>query len=276
MCAPDVLAAVQERLGRREFLKWGGAAAAAGALAGCGGGVAGGAGVPLRVRNVQGLTHTLNSAFPIWPGFAPIQVTNVRSFEKDGFFANTWQAPEHHGTHVDAPIHFGKGAWSADQIPDERLVCPVVLIHVHDRAAGNPDTQVTVEDLRAWERQHRRIPEGAAVLMHSGWEARARDINAFRNMDGKGTMHFPGFGKEAAEFLLKERNINGIGTDTLSLDHGASQDFAVHFSVLPANKWGIENLANLAKVPPVGATLFVGIPKVEGASGGTARVIAVW
>lgn len=276
MCAPDVLAAVQERLGRREFLKWGGAALAAGTLAGCGGGVAGGTGVTLRMQHIQGLTHTLNGAFPIWPGFSPIQVTNVRNFEKDGFYANVWQAPEHHGTHVDAPIHFGKGAWSADQIPDESLVCPVVVIHVHDRATGNPDTQVAVEDLRGWERQHGRIPEGAAVLMYSGWEARARDINAFRNMDGKGTMHFPGFGKEAAEFLLKERNINGIGTDTLSLDHGASQDFAVHFSVLPANKWGIENLANLAKIPPAGATLFVGIPKVEGASGGTARVIAVW
>jgi len=276
MCAPDVLAAVGERLGRREFLKWGGAAAAAGVVAGCGGGRASGAGVSLRVRNVQGLTHTLNSAFPIWPGFAPIQVTNVRSFEKDGFFANTWQAPEHHGTHVDAPIHFGKGAWSADEIPDQALVCPVALIHVHERAASNPDTQVTVDDLRAWERQHGKIPEGAAVLMHSGWETRAGDINAFRNMDGKGTMHFPGFGKEAAEFLLKERSINGIGVDTLGLDHGASQDFAVHFTLLPANKWGIENLANLAKIPPAGATLFVGLPKVQGASGGIARILAVW
>jgi kynurenine formamidase len=89
-------------------------------------------------------------------------------------------------------------------------------------------------------------------------------------------MDFPRFGKEAAEFLLKERSINGIGVDTLSLDYGASKDFAVHYSVLPTNKWGIENLANLASIPEVGATLFVCLPRVKGASGGPARILAVW
>jgi kynurenine formamidase len=226
--------------------------------------------------NVLGLTHVHATSFPIWPGFNPIQVANLVTHEKDGFYANLWVTPEHHGTHVDAPVHFGKGAWSADAIPDNALVCPAVVIHVHDRARTNADTQVTVDDLKAWEAKHGRIPAGAAVLMHSGWEARAGDQAAFRNMDGQGVMHFPGFGKEAGEFLLKERNISGIGVDTLSLDHGASKDFAVHYSVLPANKWGIENLANLAKIPEAGATIFVGVPKVKGASGGPARILAVW
>jgi len=75
---------------------------------------------------------------------------------------------------------------------------------------------------------------------------------------------------------LKEREINGIGVDTLSVDYGPSQDFKVHYSVLPANKWGLENLANLGKVPQRGATVFVGLPKVKGASGGPTRVLALW
>jgi kynurenine formamidase len=226
--------------------------------------------------NVMDLSHVHTGSFPIWPGFIPIQVANLLTHDKDGFFVNIWVTPEHHATHVDAPIHFGKNAWSADAVPANTLVCAAVVIHIHDRARGNPDAQVTVDDLRAWESKHGRIPAGAAVLMHSGWEARAGDQSAYRNMDAQGAMHFPGFSKETGEFLLKERNINGIGVDTLSLDHGASKDFAVHYSVLPANKWGIENLANLAKIPEAGATIFVGLPKVKGASGGPARILAVW
>jgi kynurenine formamidase len=275
MCAPSVLESLCEKLGRREFLKWSGIAAAAGTVM---------APTPVRAQtaprpgfsNVMDLSHVHAGSFPIWPGFVPIQVANLVTHDKDGFFANIWVTPEHHATHVDAPIHFGKNAWSAEAVPANTLVCAAVVIHIHDRARGNPDAQVTVDDLKAWETKHGRIPAGAAVLMHSGWEARAGDQTAFRNMDAQGVMHFPGFSKETGEFLLKERNINGIGVDTLSLDHGASKDFAVHYLVLPANKWGIENLANLAKIPEAGATIFVGLPKVKGASGGPARILAVW
>ena len=120
------------------------------------------------------------------------------------------------------------------------------------------------------------LPLGAAVLMWSGWEERASDEAAYRNIDSKGVMHFPGFSREAAEFLVNGRAARGIGVDTLSLDYGPSTDFAAHCAVLSANRWGIENLANLGRLPPRGATLFVGLPRVKGASGGPARILAVW
>lgn len=280
MCAPQVLQAIGDRLGRREFL--GAAMAGAAALGALTvprlAGAAEGKRPTARrgSRAVMSLSHVQSTQFPIWPGFNPIEITTVRSHEKDGFFGNTWTLFEHHGTHLDAPIHFAKGKWSADEIPDEALVAPAVVIHVHDRARQDPDTVVTVDDLKAWEAKHGRIPARGAVLMHSGWEARAGDQGAFRNADPQDVMHFPGFGKEAAEFLVKERSIVGIGVDTLSLDPGTSKDFAAHLAVLGANKWGIENLANLARIPDRGATVFVGVPKVKGASGGPARVLAVW
>ena len=227
-------------------------------------------------QKVLDLSHTLSSSTPIWPGFTPIQIRNLVTHDKDGFYANQWTVHEHHGTHLDAPLHFAKGKWAADEIPEASLVCPAVVVHVHERAKTRADTVVTVEDLKAWEGKHGRIPRGAAVLMHSGWEARIGDQTAYRNMDDRQVLHFPGFSPEAADFLLKERQVNGIGVDTLSLDYGASKDFKVHYSVLPANKWGIENLANLAKLPERGATVFVGLPKVKGASGGPTRVLAVW
>jgi kynurenine formamidase len=280
MCAPQVIQAIGDWLGRREFLGMVlSGAAAVGAPAMASPAEAAEAKRPASrgaPRNVMGLSHVLSAQFPIWPGFAPIQVTKVRDHDKDGFYVNSWTLVEHHGTHVDAPIHFAKGKWSADEIPDATLVAPAVVIHVHDRAKADPDTAVTVDDLKAWERRHGRIPAAAAVFMHSGWEARANDQAAFRNADAQDAMHFPGFGKDAAEFLAKERSIVGIGVDTLSLDLGNSKDFAVHVTVLGANKWGIENLANLARIPESGATVFVGVPKVKAASGGPARVVAVW
>jgi kynurenine formamidase len=133
-----------------------------------------------------------------------------------------------------------------------------------------------MEDIRAWEKKHGRVPREAAVLMWSGWEQRAGDQAAYRNMDNQGIMHFPGFSPEAVEFLVKERAIGGIGVDTLSLDYGPSTDFGAHFAVLPANRWGIENLANVGRIPPKGAILFVGVPRVQGASGGPSRILAVW
>ena len=227
-------------------------------------------------QKVQDLSHTLSATTPIWPGATPIQLQTLMTHDKDGYYANQWTVHEHHGTHLDAPLHFGKGKWAADEIPETSLICPAVVIHVEERAKTDPDTRVTVDDLKAWEAKHGRIPLGAAVLMSSGWEIRIGDQTAYRNMDAKNVMHFPGFSPEAAEFLLKEREINGIGVDTLSVDYGPSQDFKVHYSVLPANKWGLENLANLGKVPERGATVFVGLPKVKGASGGPTRVLALW
>jgi kynurenine formamidase len=279
MCAPHVIQSAAERLGRRDFLALAmGGATALGTLAAAPVVVAAEAKrtAARRGRQAASLSHVLTPQFPVWPGFAPIEITNVKSHDKDGFYANTWTITEHNGTHVDAPIHFAKGKWSADEIPDEVLVAPAVVIHIHDRAKADADTAVTAEDLAGWEKKHGRIPAGAAVFMHSGWETRANDQAAFRNADAQNVMHFPGFSKAAAEFLVKERSIVGIGTDTLSLDAGNSKDFATHVVVLGANKWGIENLANLAKIPESGATVFVGVPKVKGASGGPARVVAVW
>lgn len=280
MCAPQVIQAVGERVARREFLGIvTSGAAAVGVLAALSSAEAADAKRPPsrgRTRNVMGLSHVQSSQFPTWPGFTPIEVTKVRDHDRDGFYSNTWTIYEHHGTHVDAPIHFAKGKWSADEIPDATLVAPAAVIHIHDRARTDPDAALTVDDLKAWEQKHGRIPAGGAVLMHSGWDARANDQTAFRNTDSQNVMHFPGFSKEAAEFLVRDRSIVGIGVDTMSLDPGNSKDFATHVTVLGANRWGIENLANLARIPESGATVFVGMPKVKAASGRPARVVAVW
>jgi kynurenine formamidase len=111
--------------------------------------------------------------------------------------------------------------------------------------------------------------------MNSGWDQRVGDSQAFLNADAEAVLHFPGFSGEAAQFLIEERDIVGVGVDTLSLDVGMSTDFAAHLTFLPAGKYGLELMANLDDVPPAGATLIVGAPKHQGGSGGPARVFAV-
>jgi kynurenine formamidase len=226
--------------------------------------------------NVLDLTHTLSPAFPIWPGGVPIKITNIAKVEKQGFYANGWQLVEHHGTHLDAPAHFIAKGQTAERLEPSALVVPAAVIDIRTRARKNADAVVTIDDLKAWEKAHGRLPKQCGVFLNSGWDAKAGDAKAFLGLDESKTLHFPGYSKEACEFLLKEREVAGLAVDTLSLDFGASKDFAVHKLWLGAGKWGLECVANLAKLPPAGATVFVGAPKVIGASGGPTRVLAVW
>jgi kynurenine formamidase len=266
-------------LSRREALRL--AAGAAGAVA-CSsrGAAAGAAGAKraLAAGNVLDLTHPLSAAFPIWPSPVnfPIKVTRAATVAKDGYFANKWELVEHHGTHLDAPAHFAPKGATAERLAAASLVVPAAVIDIRARARKDADAVVTLDDLKAWEKAHGRLPKNCGVFLNSGWDAKAGDAKAFLGQDDSRTLHFPGFSKEASEFLLKEREVAGLAVDTLSLDFGASKDFAVHRLWLGAGRWGLECVANLAKLPPTGATVFVGAPKVVGASGGPARVLAVW
>jgi kynurenine formamidase len=155
-------------------------------------------------------------------------------------------------------------------------VGPAAVIDLTEKARKNADGVVTIDDLKAWEKTHGRLPKKCGVFLNSGWDAKAGDARLFLGQDRSKTLHFPGFSKEACEWLLMERDVTGLAVDTLSLDFGASVDFAVHKLWLGAGKWGLECVANLSKLPPAGATVFVGAPKVIGASGGPTRVLAVW
>jgi len=281
VCAPAVIQHVATELSRRRFLEAAGAAAAALLLPwreASAQAAPAPSGRSLSFTHLADLTHTLTPHFPVFPSFDSPRLETRYTVERDGFYAREWIVAEHSGTHLDAPAHFvaGPDLWTADQIPLENLIAPLVVVSIEERAARDHDAQVTVDDLIAWERQHGPIPQGAAVCMYSGWERRLANPVTFTNADSMGTMHFPGFSFEAAQFLVHERQVAGIGVDTLSLDIGPSTDFAVHLEVLGANKWGLENLANLATVPPAGGTLIAAPPKVEGASGGPLRVLAVW
>jgi kynurenine formamidase len=229
-----------------------------------------------RRHGPRDLTHPLTTTFPAFvPGQEAVRRTVV-TIEANGYYLQEWRIIEHIGTHVDAPGHFVAGGRLAPELRPSELITPAVVIDIADRAAQDPDTVVTVDDLRAFERRHGRIPRGAAVLMDSGWAAKVDDPAAYRNPDAAGTLHFPGFGAEATEWLLRRRHIRSLGVDTLSTDPGNSTTFQTHLLLAGADRYGIENLANLDRIPKRGATIMVGLIPYEEGSGGQARILATW
>ena len=227
------------------------------------------------ISRIVDLSHPIGKDIPTFDPAETLSVRTVSQYDKDGYFARELVLPEHFSTHVDAPAHFVRGTWTADQIPAERLVRPLVVLEVADRTENNPDYLVGVDDIAAWEKQHGHIPAGAVVMAHTGWDRRWNSAPAFRNADIKGILHFPGYSVEAAEFLVSAREVAGLGIDTLSVDTGQSSDFPVHRFTSAHSVYHIEAVANLNEVPPVGALVVVALAKVEGGSGSPARVLAL-
>jgi kynurenine formamidase len=224
---------------------------------------------------VLDLSYAINDKLVPWPGDEKFFEAKVNaSIEKNGYFTRSFWMLEHYGTHVDAPAHFPPGKATVDQIPLKQLFGPAVVIDVQAESGKDADFQLPAARVLDWEKQHGRIPEGAIVLLRTGWASRWPDAERYRNQDASGTMHFPGFSAEAAK-LLMERKVSGLGCDTLSIDYGASKDFPVHHLALGAGLYHVENLADLGELPESGAFLIVAPIKLEGGSGGPARVFAL-
>jgi kynurenine formamidase len=194
--------------------------------------------------------------------------------EKNGYFTRSFWMLEHYGTHLDAPAHFPPGKATVDQIPLKQLMGPAVVLDVRAEGAKDADFQLPGASVEAWEKRHGRIPEGAIVLLRTGWASRWPDAQRYRNQDAQGKMHFPGFSAGAARLLI-ERKVSGLGCDTMSIDYGASADFAVHHLALGAGLYHLENLADLSEMPESGAFLIAAPIKLEGGSGGPVRVFAL-
>ena len=223
------------------------------------------------------LTHALSSTTPFWPSPRgnPFTHDTIRAHSDGSPSMAAYSTPEHHGTHIDAPVHSAEGQPSVDRLTPDDLFGPAAVIDISAQSEADPDYSVTVADVEAWESEHGRIPSGAIVLLHTGWGDRYTDPVAYPNLDAEGNLHFPGFSAEVGELLVNERDIRGIGIDNLSIDPGVGPGFPVHGIVNGSGKFHLENVANLGQVPAVGAYVIVAPIKIEGGSGGQVRIFAV-
>ncbi|MEM1065050.1 MAG: cyclase family protein [Pseudomonadota bacterium] len=272
MCHPVIMEYVKGRaLSRRDFFR---GSAAAGATLAAASTVAPRPVLAQGATQIVDVTHTLVPDFPTYFGEQQFFEEDVFTYAENAFNLKMLRVNEHTGTHIDAPLHFTDGGTSIDEVPVETLVAPLAIVDIREKAEADPDAQVTPDDLAAWIAEHGPIPTGACVAQNAGWQARLGTAG-FRNADDEGRMHFPGFHVEAVQMLLDEAEVVGVGVDTLSIDYGLSGDFITHYTWLPANRWAVENMANLDQLPATGATLVVGAPKHQGGTGGPCRLIAL-
>lgn len=220
------------------------------------------------------------------PMFAPspgLTLTEISRYDSHGpgWYWNIMTLGEHTGTHFDAPIHWVTGKDlpdnATDTIPPRKFVGPACVIDVSADVERSPDFLLTVERVEAWEREHGRIPAGAWVLLRSGWSKRTSRED-FLNAGPNGA-HSPGFAKECSEFLAKERDVLGVGVETVGTDAGQAgtfdPPFPNHTTMHGAGKFGITSLVNLEQLPPTGAIVIAAPLKIVNGSGSPLRVIAI-
>ncbi len=228
------------------------------------------------------LSHPYSEQTIYWPTEKATFKLEKRAYGQTpgGYFyaAYAFCMPEHGGTHLDAPLHFGEGRDATDQIALRRLMGPAVVVDVTAKAARDRTYRVSAADVLAFEKVHGAIARGAIVLIRTGWSRHWPDRKAYLGDDTPGDaskLLFPGLGEDAARLLVETRQVALLGIDTASLDYGPSTDFMVHRIAAAANVPGLENLTGLDRLPPRGA-IVVALPmKIQGGSGGPVRVVAL-
>jgi kynurenine formamidase len=226
------------------------------------------------------LTYPFDEKTIYWPTAKPFQWEKESWGMSPGgywYASGRYAASEHGGTHLDAPIHFGKDRPSIDQIPLSRLVAPAIVVDIAGACAKNADCLLRATDLAAWEKANGRIAAGAIVLVRTGWGKFWGDKKRYMGSDTPGDtahLHFPGIAPEAAQALV-QRKIGAVGIDTASIDYGPSKDFMTHRILYGAGIYGLENVAHLDAVPVKGATLIALPMMIKGGSGGPVRIVAL-
>lgn len=230
------------------------------------------------------LTHAFAPGIPHWAGVPDSTVETLYDFEPGGgtmvkgLLIHRYSLAGQWGTHVDPPAHFIKGLRTVDQIDVREMLLPLVVLDVHEAVAANADYTTTRDDVRAWERRHGPIPEGAFIALRTDWSKRWPDPAAMRNADAKGVSHTPGWSREVLRYLLEERKATAVGHETLDTDPGSATsrgDYGLEAYVLGRDRYQIEALASLDAVPEAGAIVVAAFPRPRGGSGFPARVFAL-
>jgi len=228
----------------------------------------------LQARNFVDLTHAFSPSIPIPDGFPKPQ--------RESLFGGGVQVFTHvgqYGTHLDAPGHFHKGMRLVESIPVNEFILEGCVIDISEQSRENHDYQLTLDDVKNWERENGAIPDASMAILRTDWSKRWNDHDAFFSIDEAGQKHYPGWGKQALEYLIEERKVRAIGHETPDTDSGITcggeMGWPLESYVLERNLWQVENLNNVDKLPAKDFLIIVGVPKADKATGFPVRVFAV-
>ena len=228
------------------------------------------------------LTYDFSDKTLYWPTAETFRFdTAFNGITPSGFYYSAYNfcAAEHGGTHLDAPVHFAKGKWAADEIPLDKLTGEATVIDVSEKALKDPDYLITQTDIETWEKANGRLADDIILLFRTGYGSFYLDAKKYLGTDERGAeavakLHFPAIDPQSAEWLIKNRKLKAVGIDVASVDYGQSKDFRTHQILYEQNIPGFENVANLDKLPAKG-TFVIALPmKIKGGSGGPLRIVA--
>lgn len=217
------------------------------------------------------LSHVITQDMPHLPGEALTQLARPT----DDAVAQALQISVRSGTHLSAPAALSREYTTVDRISPRDIVVPIVVLDVRDRAQDDPEYLLSVDELRAWERYHGRIPAGAIVLLATGWDMRWGSPGEYLNLDERQVPVVPGFGAAAVELLLQQRQVGGLGIDTPNIDGRAISSDSPSRQVLADGRLLLENLTNLEQLSPTGSTLMIGALKIQAGAGSPVRALAL-
>lgn len=241
--------------------------------------------------NVVDLTVTLDAGTPTlqlpeefgWGKSWPFSMELISRYDEKGpaWYWNNFKCGEHTGTHFDAPIHWVTGKdhedHATDTLPPDRFVGPAVVLDATEHVKSNSDYLLDLDFIHSWELENGVIPDGAWVLYRTDWSKKVTP-EEYLNMQPDGG-HTPGWDPEAVVFLAEERDIIGVGTETVGTDAGQAPsqepNFPCHNIMHGANKCGLASLCNLDKLPTTGSILLAAPLKIREGSGSPVRVIAL-
>jgi kynurenine formamidase len=229
------------------------------------------------------LTHAFSPTIAVWPGFGNATFKPARAgnempgyiekgqaftYDKHGFVATAYEIPtDQYGTQLDPPAHWDVYGATISDLPPTYAIRPLVVVDIHEKVAKDPGYHLSVEDIKAWEAKHGRIPEGAVVMVRSDWHKKWKDTERFNQKP------FPGVSLDALKFLHLERNILFHGHEPLDTD--TTPNLEGEYWLLHNHFCQAEGVANLDQVPESGALIVIGFAKPEGGTGGFARYIAI-
>ena len=228
------------------------------------------------------LSHPFDEHTVYWPTAEQFKKTTVFEGNTAGgyyYSAYNFSGAEHGGTHLDSPVHFYKGRHSADEVPIKQLIGPAVVIDISKQAQANRDYQLSIDDIKAFERQHGKIPANSILLINTGSAKYYQDKVKYMGTDKRGeqgvkALSFPGIHPKTAAYLAKQVKIKAVGLDTPSLDYGKSTTYQTHVTLFEHDIPGFENVGDLSELPATGATVIALPMKIAGGSGGPLRIVA--
>ena len=225
------------------------------------------------------LTHAFHPGQPHFPAFPDEERDTVFDYPKGhAFQVHHYSHVGQWGTHVDPPVHFIDGGRAVDDLPVTEMILPLVVLDISARASSDADAVPVPADVEAWEARNGRVPAGAFVALRTDWGKRWPDPAAMANKGADGVSHTPGWSRDVLTLLFEGRGITAVGHEQTDTDPGVATskgDYSLEHYVLGLDRWQIELVANLDRVPEAGALLVATWPKPQGGSGYPARLFAL-